>query len=53
MKMMAVIVFETSASTRATTQRRIPEDRPCHHLSIYENLNSREFAVIVRKEMVV
>jgi hypothetical protein len=53
MKMMAVILFETSGSTRATTQRRIPEERPCHELNSYENLNSREFTVIIRKEMVL
>jgi hypothetical protein len=53
MKMMAVIVFETSESTRAMTQRRIPEDRSCHQLNSYENLGSREFIVVVLKEMVL
>jgi len=53
--MMAVIVFETLGSTRATTQRRIPEDRSFHQLNSYENLCSPEFTriVIVLKEMVL
>jgi len=46
-------LFETSGGTRATTQFGIPEDRPCHQLNSYENLNSREFTVIVRKEMIL
>jgi hypothetical protein len=37
MKMMAVISFETSGSTRPMTQRHIPEDWN-YQLNSYENL---------------
>jgi hypothetical protein len=53
MKMVAVILFETSVSTRATTQPPIPEDRACHQSNSFENLKYRELTVIVRKEMVL
>jgi hypothetical protein len=51
--MMGVIFFESPGNTRATTLRRIPTDRPSHQMNSYENLNSREFSVNVRKEMVL